>query len=92
MTASTINRISAWCVGTRNMIKALCYSLAEPVDTLKELEHTGNYTHRLALLEELKTMPFGAVWNYYCRLNDVVAGDGYIKEIQEYQKEVLSKR
>ena len=63
---ASINRVAAWVIGTRNMIKALLKALLEPVATLRALEADGDYTSRLALLEEQKTMPFGAVWDYYC--------------------------
>jgi L-rhamnose isomerase len=59
---------------------------------LKEMEEAEQNFERLALMEELKTKPFGAVWDYYCLKNDVPAGAGYIAEIQQYEKEVLSKR
>ncbi len=89
---ASINRIGAYVVGTRSAKKAFLIAMLEPTDMLRKLEEEGQNFERLAMLEELKTMPFGAVWDYYCQLNDVATGDRYIKEIQEYQKEVLSKR
>jgi L-rhamnose isomerase len=59
---------------------------------LLKMEEEGNYFERLAMLEELKTKPFGAVWDYYCLMNDVPAGEDYIAEVQKYEKKVLSKR
>ncbi|MCP4639736.1 MAG: L-rhamnose isomerase, partial [bacterium] len=63
---ASINRLAAWTTGTRAMIKALLIALLEPTDTLRTLEASGDYTARLALLEEIKSLPFGAVWDYYC--------------------------
>lgn len=88
----SINRIAAWTIGTRNMLKALLSAMLEPIDMLRTVEADGDYTSRLALLEELKTMPFGAVWDYYCMKQDVPVGTSWIKEVKTYEKEVLSKR
>src|ERR1700678_2363797 len=63
---ASINRVAAWVIGTRCMLKALLLALLEPIDTLRKLENAGDFTSRLALLEESKTMPFGAVWDAYC--------------------------
>jgi len=89
---ASINRIAAWGIGTRNMIKALCYALLEPTDSLREYERMGDYTHRLALLEEQKTMPFGAVWDYYCLKNNVPVGMDWISEVDRYETAVLATR
>jgi L-rhamnose isomerase len=89
---ASINRIAAWTIGTRNMIKSLLLALLEPLDALKKLEREGNFTARLALLEDLKSMPFGAVWDYYCSKQNVPAGNDYVASIVEYEKRVLSKR
>ncbi|MGC9353681.1 MAG: L-rhamnose isomerase [Mariniphaga sp.] len=88
----SINRIGAYVIGTRAAQKAFLIALLEPTSDLVKLEEEGKYFERLAMLEELKTKPFGAVWDYYCLLNDVPAGEGYISEILQYEKEVLSKR
>ena len=66
--------------------------MLEPTSKLIEYEESGQNFERLALLEELKTKPFGAVWDYYCLQEGVPAGEGYIAEIQQYEKEVLKKR
>ena len=71
---ASINRVAAWTIGTRNMIKSLLLALLEPTKTLRDLEARGDYTARLALLEEQKTMPFGAVWDYYCETKGVPGG------------------
>ncbi len=67
---ASINRVAAWTIGTRNMLKALLKALLEPADTLRQLEATGDFTSRLALLEEIKTLPFGAVWDRYCEISN----------------------
>ena len=89
---ASINRIAAWVIGTRCMLKALLIALLEPVEKLLRIELNGNYTARLAMLEELKTMPFGAVWDYYCTKMEVPAGEAWLDEVKAYDKEVLSKR
>ena len=89
---ASINRIAAWTTGTRAMLKALLLALLEPFETLRRLERDGDYTARLALLEELKTMPFGAVWDYYCLQQAVPVGADWINEVKRYEKDVLSQR
>ena len=89
---ASINRVAAWVIGTRNMIKALLMVLLEPTEKLRQLELEGDYTQRLALFEELKTMPFGAVWDYYCLQQNVPVGSGWLDEVKSFEREVLSKR
>ena len=89
---ASINRIGAYVIGTRAAQKAFLIAMLEPTSQLVKLEEEEKYFERLAMLEELKTKPFGAVWDYYCLVNDVPVGEGYIAEIQQYEKEVLSKR
>ena len=89
---ASINRIGAYVTGTRAAQKAFLIALLEPTKKLVELEEDEKYFERLAMLEELKTKPFGAVWDYYCVMNDVPAGESYITEVQQYEKAVLSKR
>jgi L-rhamnose isomerase len=89
---ASINRIAAWVIGTRGMIKALLLALLEPIARLQQIEAEGDLTSRLALLEELKTLPFGAVWDYYCMRSNVPAGDAWLSEVKTYEKNVLSKR
>ncbi len=89
---ASINRIAAWATGTRATIKALLIAMLEPKKMLRDFELEGNYTDRLALLEDLKTMPFGAVWDYYCVKQGVPAGSSWLNEIKQYEGEVLSKR
>ncbi len=89
---ASLNRIGAYVVGTRAAQLAFLNALLEPMQMLKRYEENGNFFERLALLELLKTMPFGAVFNYYCHIKNVPVGKDYILEIQKYEKEVLSKR
>lgn len=89
---ASINRIAAWTIGTRNMLKALLYALLMPHDHLKKLQEVGNFTERLALMEEFKTYPFGAIWDFYCEKHQVPVGDAWIDEVKQYEAEVLSKR
>ncbi|NOY60029.1 MAG: L-rhamnose isomerase [Calditrichaeota bacterium] len=89
---ASINRIGAWVVGTRAVQKALLFALLEPVEKLRQYENNGQYFERLALLEELKTKPFGAVWDYYCLQQGIIPGEDYISEIQSYERDVTSKR
>jgi L-rhamnose isomerase len=89
---ASINRIAAWTIGSRNMIKALLNALLTPNAKLKELQDEGNFTERLALMEEFKTYPMGDIWNYYCEKNNVPVGEKWINEVKEYEKTELSKR
>ena len=89
---ASINRIAAWATGTRAMLKALLLALLEPTDLLRELEANGDYTARLALLEELKSMPFGPVWDYYCLKQGVPVGAAWLNEVKQHEEQVLSKR
>jgi L-rhamnose isomerase len=89
---ASINRIAAWTIGTRNAIKALLLALLEPIAKLRESEAAGDYTQRLALLEEIKTLPFGAVWDEYCRRQNVPLGAEWLEEVRSYEKSVLAKR
>lgn len=89
---ASINRVAAWVIGTRNMIKALLLALLEPTHLLRKFETEGDYTSRLALLEEIKSLPFGAVWDYYCLKSSVPVGEAWLAEVKQYEKEVFSKR
>ena len=85
-------RIAAWTIGSRAMQKALLYACLEPTDMLKKLENEGDYTSRLAMLEELKTMPFAAVWDMYCEMQGVPTRDSWLTDVKCYEADVLSKR
>ncbi len=89
---ASINRVAAWVIGTRCMIKALLIALLEPMDMLRQMELSGDYTSRLAMLEELKTMPFGAVWDYYCTKQDVPTGADWLKDVKNYEATVTGHR
>lgn len=86
----SINRIASWVIGMRAMLKALLLALLEP-DTMKQYEISGDLTSRLALLEEYKSYPFGAVWDYYCESQNVPVGTSWLDEVKHYEKMVLSK-
>ena len=87
-----INRIGAYVTGTRSAQKALLLALLDPVETLREYEQSGRRFELLALLEEMKSKPFGPVWDYYCLKKNVPVGEAVIKEIQDYERTVLSRR
>lgn len=89
---ASINRIAAWVIGTRNVIKALLMAMLEPTAQLRQLELAGDFTSRLALLEEQKTLPFGAVWDYYCLTSGVPIGSSWLREVKQYENSVLSTR
>ncbi|MCV4231917.1 L-rhamnose isomerase [Virgibacillus sp. LDC1] len=89
---ASINRIAAWVIGTRNTIKALLRAKLEPIDRLKQAELEGDYTTRLALVEEFKSYPFGAVWDYYCERMGVPVREEWLSEVKQYEQTVLLKR
>ena len=89
---ASINRVAAWVIGTRNMLKALMLALLAPVARLKQAEAANDYTTRLALMEEAKSLPFAAVWDYYCTKSQVPVGERWLAEIKFYESTVLSKR
>ncbi|WP_342506046.1 L-rhamnose isomerase [Sporosarcina sp. FSL K6-2383] len=89
---ASINRVAAWTIGTRNMIKSLLYALLTPNDYLKNLQEEENFTERLALMEEFKTYPFGAIWDYYCAKMNVPAKETWLENVKTYEAEVQSKR
>ncbi|BDH44120.1 L-rhamnose isomerase [Salmonella enterica subsp. enterica serovar Choleraesuis] len=89
---ASINRVAAWVIGTRNMKKALLRALLEPTDRLRKLELEGDYTARLALLEEQKSLPWQAVWEEWCRRENVPAGSEWLDEVRRYEQTVLETR
>ena len=89
---ASINRVAAWVIGSRNMLKALLLALLEPTARLRAAEAAGDFTSRLVLLEEIKTLPFGAVWDYYCQQAGVPVGEAWLADVKSYEKNVLSKR
>jgi L-rhamnose isomerase len=89
---ASINRIGAYVVGTRAALQTMLFALLEPRKQLLEYENNGQFFERLALLELMKTKPFGAVWDGYCLRQDVPVSQDFIAEVQQYEKDVLSKR
>ncbi|MBP5637383.1 MAG: L-rhamnose isomerase, partial [Bacteroidales bacterium] len=89
---AAINRIGAYVIGTRATQKCLLSALLEPLARLREYEDAGKGFQRLALLEEAKTLPFGAVFDYFNYKNNVPVGESFIPEIEKYEREVTSKR
>jgi len=89
---ASINRVAAWVIGARNMLKALLWALVEPSDELRRAEAEGDYTARLALQEEIRTLPFGAVWDFHCLSSGVPAGEAWLAEVKQYERDVLSRR
>lgn len=88
----SINRVGAYVVGTRASLQAFMIAMLEPTKKLLEMEEKGQNFERLAYLELLKTRSFGAVWDYYCLVNNVLVGEDYIADVQKYEQEVLLKR
>ncbi|HQG53689.1 MAG TPA: L-rhamnose isomerase, partial [Bacteroidales bacterium] len=89
---ASLNRPGAYIIGTRSAQIAFMYALLEPVSMLVEFENKGKNFERLAYLELMKTKPFGAIYDYFCLINGKPTGEEYIKEIQNYEKDVLLKR
>ena len=88
----SINRIGAYVIGSRATQKCLLQGLLEPIVHLREYEANGQGFERLALLEEAKTLPWNAVWDMFCLRNNVPVGDEFIADIQQYEKDITSKR
>ncbi|MBS6434936.1 MULTISPECIES: L-rhamnose isomerase [Pantoea] len=89
---ASINRIAAWVIGTRNTKKALLRALLEPTDRLRQSEAAGDYTARLALLEEQKSLPWQAVWEAWCLRHDVPADASWLSDVRHYEKQILNQR
>ncbi len=89
---ASINRVAAWVVGTRNILKSLLVAFLEPSATLRKAELEGDYTVRMVLSEELKSLPWSAVWDYWCETKCVPVGPAWLDEVKAYEKTVLSKR
>ncbi len=88
---ASINRIAAWVIGMRSMLRALLLALLEP-PAIKSAEAVGDNTARLALQEEAKTLPFGAVWDYFCEAQGVPVGEAWLAEVRRYERDVLLNR
>lgn len=89
---ASINRIAAWIIGARNMRKALLIALLEPVEQLAEAERQWDGTARMAIFEEQKSMPWSAVWEYYCTSHELPAGIEWLNCVREYESKTLAKR
>jgi L-rhamnose isomerase len=89
---ASINRVAAWTIGARNTLRALLVALLEPGDTLRQYEVEGDFSSRLALQEELKSMPFSTVWDYYCVKKNVPVGMDFMRVIKDYEKNDLALR
>ena len=89
---ASINRIGAYIIGARATQKCVLLALLEPIESLRKFEAADKGFERLAMLEELKSMPWGAVWDMYCLRNNVPVGEEYIAEIESYEAEITSKR
>jgi L-rhamnose isomerase len=89
---ASINRVAAWVVGARNVLRAALIALLEPVERLRHLEEAGDYGSRLALFEEARGLPWGAVWDYYCLEQNVPIGIRLLDDVRDYERNVLSQR
>lgn len=89
---ASINRISAWVTGMRNMQKALLFALLQPNKELAGLQEERNFTKLMMVMEELKSYPFGDVWDYFCEIEGVPVREAWFEQVMEYEKNVLSKR
>ena len=89
---ASINRLACWIIGMRNSRKALLKAALTPIEKIRNAEDAGDYTSRLALLEENKSLPFAPVWDYYCMKSGVPVGEKWLDEIKEYERTTLSKR
>lgn len=88
----SINRVAAWAIGARNMQKALLWALLMPNEKLKKMQKENDYTGLLFLHEELKTLPFTAVWEEYCRREGVINDETWFEDVKAYEQNVLMKR
>ncbi|MFV0431086.1 MAG: L-rhamnose isomerase [Alphaproteobacteria bacterium] len=88
----TINRLASWVIGTRNVQKALLMALLQPKEKLFSLEHEQNYTDRFIITEELKDLPYGVIWQYFCEQNERPYGTGLLDDIHQYEKDIQLKR
>ncbi|MBQ6969966.1 MAG: L-rhamnose isomerase, partial [Synergistaceae bacterium] len=89
---ASINRISAWTTGYRNAQKALLFALLQPLNDLKAMQDNGEFSKLMVAQEELKTMPFGDVWEEYCRVCGKPVDGEWFPKVEKYESEVLSKR
>ncbi len=89
---ASINRVAAWVIGSRNTLKMMLGALLEPAAVLARAEKAGDFTARLALQEEFKLLPLGAVWDYYCLKQGVPVGSAWLDAVRRYETDTLSRR
>lgn len=89
---ASMNRVGAWVIAARATLRAVLQALLQPAARLKDFEDSGNFFNRLALQEEVKSFPFGAIWDYYCLSRDVPPAAEWLKDIEHYEKTVLCRR
>ena len=89
---ASINRVAAWVIGARAVQKALLLALLEPAQQLRRLERSGDFTGRLALLERLRMLPYGAVWDRFCDISGAAPEAAWLQEVRAYESKVLSQR
>ncbi|CAG9296097.1 L-rhamnose isomerase [Celerinatantimonas diazotrophica] len=89
---ASINRVAAWAIGTRNMKKALLKALLEPTEQLRQMETSGDYTGRLAMMEEAKSLPWQAVWDYACAIEGVPVSSYWLNDVRQYELQILEQR
>lgn len=89
---ASINRVAAWVIGTRAAQKALLFALTQPNDALKDMQDSADFTRRLMLMEDVKTLPFGEIWDEYCRRQNVPLDREWYSEVEKYERDVQSKR
>lgn len=89
---ASINRLACWIIGVRNSRKALLKAALTPNKTMKKAEEAGDYTSRLALIEENKSLPFAPIWDYYCLKSGVPVGKAWLDEVKRYEEKVLIER
>jgi len=89
---ASINRVAAWVIGARSVLKALLVALLEPTDLLKDAERDGDFTSRLVMQEEAKSLPWSAVWDECCNRAGVTSGDSWLDDVRSYERSVLSQR
>ena len=88
---ASINRISAWVVGERNVQKALLFALLQPYEQLKKMQDEANFSEQMMLQEEMKTLPYGDVWEEYLSRNRF-AGSDWFEAVREYENKILKER
>ncbi|MCJ7822789.1 MAG: L-rhamnose isomerase, partial [Armatimonadetes bacterium] len=89
---ASMNRIGAWVIGARAVLQGALLALLEPREKLRQIEEKGKNFARLAVLEEMKAMPFGAVWDYHCLRGGVPAASAWIEDVEKYEAEVTAQR